>query len=74
MRRSVGLEITDSIVVYYSGEASIKPVMERFGDYIKQETLSRELVFETPPPESYTEKHKLSGSEISFGISKATDN
>ena len=74
MRRSAGLEITDSIIVYYSGEASIKPVMDRFGDYIRQETLSRELIFKTPPAEFYTEKHKLSGTEVSFGISKAVDN
>jgi isoleucyl-tRNA synthetase len=73
MRRSAGLEITDSIVINYSSEASIKPVMEQFGDYIKQETLSRELIFDTPPAEFYTEKHKLSGSEVLFGISKATD-
>jgi isoleucyl-tRNA synthetase len=74
MRRSAGLEITDSIIVYYSSEAPMKPVMDQFGDYIKQETLSRELVFETPPPEFYTEKHKLSGSEVLFGIGKAADN
>jgi isoleucyl-tRNA synthetase len=73
MRRSAGLEITDTIIVYYSGEESIKPVMDQFGDYIKQETLSRELVFEIPPPEFYTEKYRLSGSEVSFGIGKAAN-
>jgi isoleucyl-tRNA synthetase len=73
MRRSAGLDITDSIIVYYSDENSLATVMEQFGDYIRQETLSRDLIAETPPVESYTEKHKLSGKEVIFGISKAAE-
>ncbi len=73
MRRSAGLDITDSIIVYYSDDNSLATVMEKFGDYIRQETLSRDLIAETPPVESYTEKHKLSGKEVIFGINKAAE-
>jgi len=68
MRRSAGLDIADHIVTYYDGGDSIKLVMTKFADYIKQETLSRELVLVMPPQGSYNEKHRISGHEISLGI------
>lgn len=70
MRRSAGLDIADHIVTYYQGGASIQQVMTRFADYIKQETLSRELILAQPPVGSYTDKHRISGSEILVGIRK----
>ena len=70
MRRSAGLDITDYIVTYYQGEISIQQVMTKFADYIKQETLSRELALGTPPDGSHTEKHRISNSEVLFGIVK----
>jgi isoleucyl-tRNA synthetase len=71
MRRSAGLDITDYIVTYYRGDDSIQQVMAKFGGYIKQETLSRELVPALPPDGSYTEKHRISGYEVLLGIKKA---
>ncbi len=71
MRRSAGLDIADYIVTYYQGVDSIRQMMMEFADYIKQETLSRELVLAMPPEGSYNEKHRISGHEISLGIKKA---
>ena len=72
MRRSAGLDITDYIVTYYQGEASVQQVMAKFADYIKQETLSRQLVFEPPPDGSCTQKHRILNREVLFGIKKET--
>jgi isoleucyl-tRNA synthetase len=71
MRRSAGLDIADHIVTYYNGGDSIQMVMTQFADYIKQETLSQDLISAAPPAESYTEKFRISNHEISLGIKKA---
>ena len=39
-------------------------------DYIKQETLSRQLIAETPSEGVYTESRKLSGHEVILGVRK----
>lgn len=71
MRRSGGLDIADHIITYYQGEDSIKTIMTKFADYINQETLSHELVPAIPDKVDYTEKFRISGHEISLGITKA---
>jgi isoleucyl-tRNA synthetase len=70
MRRSAGLDIADHIVTYYEGGDSVQLVMTKFADYIKQETLSRELISAVPPDGSYAEKFRISKYEISLGIKK----
>lgn len=68
MRRSAGLEVTDSIITYYQGDDPVREVMERFAHYIKQETLSKELIQSVPPQESYIEKHRISGHEVVLSV------
>ena len=68
MRRSAGLEVTDSIITYYQGDDLVREVMERFAHYIKQETLSKELIQSVPPQESYIEKHRISGHEVVLSV------
>jgi len=71
MRRNAKLEITDHIVTYYqTKEPLIKQVINTFADYIKQETLSPEIIDGLPPDEAYSEKHRISDSEISLAIKK----
>ena len=72
MRRSAGFDIADYIVTYYQGEAYVRQVMEDFADYIKQETLSRQLVEGVPQEGAFTESHKLGGYDILLGVRKAT--
>jgi isoleucyl-tRNA synthetase len=68
MRRAAGFDIADHIVTYYQGDAYIREVMEGFADYIKQETLSRELSCQAPAEGAFTESYKLSGREILLGV------
>ncbi|MCK4368799.1 MAG: isoleucine--tRNA ligase [Dehalococcoidales bacterium] len=72
MRRSAGFDIADHIITYYQGEAYIKQVMGDFADYIKQETLSRQLVDGVPEEGVFTERHKLSGYDILLGVKRLT--
>jgi len=68
MRRSAGFDIADHIVTCYQGDDYIKRVMADFADYIKQETLSKELVEGVPGMGAFTESHKLSGHDITLGV------
>lgn len=72
MRRAAGFEVTDTIVTYYQGDDFIYRVVIEFADYIKQETLSRDLVRGVSPERSYTEKHRISGHEIILSIVRWT--
>ncbi|OGO60112.1 MAG: isoleucine--tRNA ligase [Chloroflexi bacterium RBG_19FT_COMBO_48_23] len=72
MRRSAGLDIADHILTYYEGGDSIQLAMTKFADYIKQETLSQELIAAVSPVGSHTEKFRISNYEISLGIKKAS--
>jgi isoleucyl-tRNA synthetase len=70
MRRSAGFDIADHIITYYQGEAFIRQVMEDFADYIKQETLSRQLIEGVPEEGAFTERYKLSGYDILLGVKR----
>jgi isoleucyl-tRNA synthetase len=68
MRRSAGFDIADHIVTCYQGDDYIKQVMSQFADYIKQETLSKELAEGAPGTGAFSESHKLSGHELTLGV------
>ena len=51
-------------------QGRMKQVVEEYTDYIKQETLSRQLVEGIPEEGVYTESFKLSGHEIMLGVKK----
>jgi isoleucyl-tRNA synthetase len=70
MRRSAGFDIADHIITYYEGEAYIGVVMESFADYIKQETLSQQLVEGMPEGEITTASYRLGGHNVLLGVKK----
>ena len=72
MRRSAGFDIADYIVIYYQGDTYMKGVVENedLAAYIKQETLSRELVEGVPQEGIFTESYRLSGHDILLGVKR----
>ncbi|MFC1860907.1 isoleucine--tRNA ligase [Chloroflexota bacterium] len=70
MRRSSGLDIADYITSYFEGDDYISQVMANNADYIKQETLSQQIVYGMPEQDVFTQKYKLSGYDISLGVKK----
>ena len=70
MRRSAGFDIADHITTYYEGDAYIRQVMTDFADYIKQETLSRQLIQGVPKQDVFTESYKLGGYDVLLGVKK----
>jgi len=70
MRRSAGFDIADHIITYYRGKAYVRRVMMDFADYIKQETLSQQLIEGVPEEDAFTERYKLSGYDIILGVKR----
>ena len=76
LRRSAQFELTDRIVTYYDAPAEIGNVMQgSFSTYIRQETLSEDLVAGPPPdPAGWhgegaaSEESKVEGMEITLGV------
>lgn len=70
MRKSAGFEIADYIVTFYEGDDYIGQVMRDFSDYIKQETLSHQLIAGSPEPGAFAESVKLGGHAMKLGVKK----
>lgn len=79
-RKAKGFDISDHIVTYYHGVEQVDRVMKVFADYIKQETLSTELVKSSDKAIAgvpgnknalHVETFKLSGIEVTLGIQKS---
>jgi isoleucyl-tRNA synthetase len=70
MRRSAGFDIADHIITHYHGDDYIQGVMsnQQLADYIKQETLSTELIEGNPEKSDLTESYKLGGYSITLGV------
>jgi hypothetical protein len=70
MRRTARFDIADRIVTYYRGGDALRRVMERFADYVRQETLSLELVEGEPPSGAHIETHTVDGQEVTLGVQR----
>ena len=70
MRRSAGFDIADHIVTYYQGSPALDEVVAAHGDYVRQETLSRELISGPALPEAYSETQNFDGNEVVLAVKK----
>ena len=70
MRRDAGFEISDHIDTYYQGSGELGHVLSVHSEYVKQETLSRNLFDQEPPEVAHVETHKIDNMEVILGLSK----
>ena len=71
LRRSAKFDVTDRIVSYYQGPEEFLRVMQGpFSDYIRDETLSTQLVDGAPDTDATTGTAKLDGMEITLGVQR----
>jgi isoleucyl-tRNA synthetase len=70
MRKTAGFEIADYIITYYQGDDYVKKVMTNYADYVKMETLSRNLVEGKPEEGVVTETFKLNDHHVVLGVKK----
>ncbi len=70
MRKNAGFDIADYIVTYYQGSEELCRIMEKHSDYVRQETLSRELVAGPPPAGAHAEEQKIAGQAITLAVER----
>ena len=61
LRKAAGFDISDHITTYYQGPPSLRAVLAKHGDYVRQETLSAELVEGAPPDGAHVAESALGG-------------
>jgi len=71
MRRSADFDIADHIVTYYESSPELEAVIAAHSDYIRQETLSNELVSQPPADDAYTETLKVNAIQATIGVRRA---
>ena len=70
MRKDADFNIEDRITTYYHVEGELAEVFEAWSDYIKQETLSNDLVVGAAPVGAYTDTHNVDGQELVLSVEK----
>ncbi len=70
MRKEAGFNIEDRISTYYQADEALAEIFRTWGDYIKAETLTVNLLAETPPAESYQESHQIDQHKVLIGVKR----
>ena len=68
MRRSADFDIADHIVTFYESSPELNAVVAAHSEYIRQETLSQELLCQSPVDDAYTETLKVNSIEATVGV------
>ena len=68
LRKSARFEITDRIITYFDGPEDVARVITVHGDYIKQETLSDDLLAPVPEDAAKSETAQIEGMEVTLGV------
>jgi len=72
LRKEADFQLNDRIVTFYQADENVGLAVAEWADYVRDETLSRELV-RGPLPEDVArqESFKLEGHEVTLGVKKA---
>ncbi|MBI4200035.1 MAG: isoleucine--tRNA ligase [Chloroflexi bacterium] len=72
LRRAAGFDIADRIITWYQGDERLHQVMEKHGDYIRQETLSLELRQGEPEPGAHAGEQRIDGGAVKLAVQRAS--
>ncbi len=72
LRKTAGFEISDHIVTYLEGNGRIPSIISTHGEYIRQETLSRELLCASAPPGATGEELEFDGRRLKLSVEKVS--
>ncbi len=68
MRKEAGFNIEDRIWTYYQAGPMVTQVIQKWADYVCNETLSTQLISAPAPQGAYLETHTLEGEELVLGV------
>jgi isoleucyl-tRNA synthetase len=72
LRKEANFQLDDRIVTFYDADQELCQVVEEWSDYIRAETLSRDLVpGQVPDDLSRRESFRLDGHRLTLGVRKA---
>jgi isoleucyl-tRNA synthetase len=71
LRKSADLDVSDRIKLFVTASDELKSALEAHRDYITAETLTIDLQFAPPPPESQTVEDDFDGEKLKVGLMKA---
>jgi isoleucyl-tRNA synthetase len=71
LRKDAGFNISDRITTYWQSDGEVRRVLQAHEQYVKDETLSLQLVEGAPPPAGYREMQSIDGHEVILGVEKA---
>ena len=70
MRKKAGFNIEDRITTWYVASEGLASVFEKWGDYIKAETLTTVLIAGEPEEGAYVEEQKVEGEGFKVSVRK----
>jgi isoleucyl-tRNA synthetase len=70
LRKDAGLNVEDRIELQYAADDELARLMERYGDYIKRETLARALVTD-PTLNGHAWKGEIDGLTLQLALRRA---
>ncbi|MGI8423666.1 MAG: isoleucine--tRNA ligase [Chloroflexota bacterium] len=70
LRKAAGFRVQDRIVTFYSGTARVAGVFEKFGEHIRQETLSVRLENGPPGDGAHAETLSLDGLSLELAVQR----
>jgi len=70
MRRDAGFDIADYIDTYYQADAPLQDAIEQLADYVRQETLSRQLICGMPSEDVHSGSFRIHGHNITLGVAR----
>ncbi len=68
LRKDAGFEIADRIRTYYVGDDVVRDVMREHGDYVRQETLSVEIIETSAPDGATSESAEIDGVQVTLAV------
>jgi len=68
MRKDAGFDIADRITIWYQAGGEFGSVFQTWGDYIRTETLTTELIEGSAPAGAYRETQKVEGESLLLGV------
>ena len=72
MRKAAGFDIEDRILTYVPDAGSrLADVLRTHAAYFEQETLSRPVRPDSPPPGAYVEEQDIEGEKLTIGVVRA---
>jgi isoleucyl-tRNA synthetase len=70
LRKSAELDVADRINLFVEASAGLRSAIEAHQDYITAETLTSELVFESPPEAAAVVEDAFDGEKVKIGLVK----